>query len=236
MRTKFLLPLCLLVPGLPAHAVVLASYDFTSGPEDTSGSLLVTADDYDPRSAAVGGDDSATSTGTGTAFMRAENTPDTTNPDGHNFYHSFTLTVDGLGAGQTLDLTSLTYDYFITSPSNGSASLNYFTGIYSPTTGIADLSGKLGGYSFIGLTQTADSDVVNDVVDLTSANGVAGSAFTGLGNGSSVEFRIYFGDTSSSNGRIHRIDNLEVNGTVVPEPGATLLGAFGLTLLLRRRR
>lgn len=225
--TGTILMLALAAWTFPAQsAVILASYDFTGG----SGVSIVdhpdtTAGDYDPRSTAVGGDDSAISSFSNNAYMRAENTPAGTGPnDGANmFYHSFSLTIDS----GTWNIESVTYDYFATSIYQ-----SFFTGLYTDQTGFTDTSVKLGG---LDINSNAGGLAT---VDLTSANAIAGSAFEGLTAGSSVEFRIYFGDNSTSNDRIHRIDNLTVNGSaVIPEPGTVslVLVAAGALFFLRKR-
>ncbi|MEP4077249.1 PEP-CTERM sorting domain-containing protein [Haloferula sp.] len=221
--------------ALPASGVVLSSFDFTGGSTASSdSSIYSTTSIYDARTAEIAAaddpltgydNDSAVSSGTGTAFMRAQNTPNSSSPVGTVFYHEFSMTVANLGVGQTLNLTSFDFDYFATQISG-----QFFTGVYSDAVGYTGTGDKLG-------TTNIGSNAGNSFsLDLTSANSVAGSSFTGLTNGETIEFRITFGDNVSADNRIHRVDNIVLNGDVVPEPSTALLGGLGLLALLRRRR
>ena len=67
------------------------------------------------------------------------------------------------------------------------------------------------------------------------------SAITELDDAATVYFRVtQMSDTTASGGTPvtsrSLIDNVTINGTAVPEPAATLLGALGMAGLLRRRR
>jgi hypothetical protein len=210
-----IIPAAALILGGPAPAEVLVSFDFAGGSTastDTSAYSTVSA--YDPRSAAVGGDDSAASSVTETAYMRAENTPGGTDPTTNAFYHSFNFTITGLAAGESFDLSSLTFDYFATNISGA-----FLLGVYSDAVGYTGTAAKLATTNIS--TNTGDSFTVN----LTPANPVAGNAFTGLTNGRTIEFRFVFGDNSTSNNSIHRLDNITLNGTVDDgsEPDPNLL-------------
>lgn len=221
----------------PASAVVVAAFDFTGGSTaSTDTSIYSTTSAYDARTADIAAaddpgtgfdDDSAVSSASGNAYMRAHNTPNSSSPAGTNFYHEFSITIDGLGAGETLNLTSFDFDYFATQISG-----QFFTGIYSNVVGYTGTGDKLGTTNITGNAGRSIS------LGLTSANAVAGSSFTGLTNGEIIEFRVVFGDNVSGNQRLHRVDNIVVNGDVVavPEPSAALLGGLGLLALARRKR
>jgi len=67
------------------------------------------------------------------------------------------------------------------------------------------------------------------------------SAITELDDAATVYFRVtQMSDTTASGGTPvtsrSLIDNVTINGTAVPEPAATQLGALGMAGLLRRRR
>lgn len=231
--------LALLAIALPtaAHAAVLVSFDFTGGSTASSdSSIYSTTSAYDARDAEITAaddpgttydDDSDISSSSENAFMRAENTPNSSSPTGSVFYHEFSMTVANLGAGETLNLTSFDFDYFATNIFG-----QFFTGVYSDAVGYTGTGDKLGTTNITGNAGNSFS------LDLTSSNTVAGSAFTGLTNGETIEFRIFFGDSSTAQSRIHRVDNIVVNGTVVPEPGsyALLAGLSGLMFVMLRRR
>ena len=203
MKLHFLLPAALLFAH-SAPAEILARFDFADGSTastDTSPYSIVPA--YDARSAAIAGDDSAVSSITETAYMRAENTPATTNPGTNSYYHTFSIEVAGLAAGESLDLTALSLTYTATQIYQ-----TFSVGTYSDAVGYSGTGDKL-----------ADIDIATNAggsfkVDLTAANPVAGTAFTGLTNDQTIEFRFVFSDNSTANNRIHRLDDIVLHGTV----------------------
>ncbi len=117
-------------------------------------------------------------------------------PTSSTDYIWFTVTPDN---PLTLDLTSLTFRADrLTNPVGGTypARFSVFSSVDSYTTsltGNVELTGTMTGYT----------------VDLSAP------AYQGL---SSVTFRIAFGDDSDASGSRVRIDNLILNGTVVPKP------------------
>ena len=215
----------LAVSGPEASAATLAEYFFTAkspAPSNVSANLSVS--DY----ATLGGTGSGfSSTGTQYAYMQAAVTGTTNDPSG-DFYHEFSVTVQNLAVGQTLNLTSLQFAYSKSLAETGGAI--YVVGVYSDLTGyVSKEVDRLANFT----ATTTDTTVATD---LTNTNSVAGSAFTGLTNGQTVEFRLYFGDNRSTT-TSQRIDNLAIIGAVVPEPSAAaLIGLAGSILLLVRRR
>jgi hypothetical protein len=68
-----------------------------------------------------------------------------------------------------------------------------------------------------------------------------GWALSGIGaSQTTVDFILDATSTGSTNGNVSQrgvaVGNFEVNAVIVPEPAVSLLGAFGLLALLRRRR
>lgn len=215
-----------------AHAVVLVSYEFTgASAAQTSG----TATGSDVTFGAFTGQDGSSNVGfsssSNSMFVRWDAT-DGLNGDTlaeaitNEAFATFTLTNS---TGQTVDLTNLTFDVFFDPLSTNS---NYFA--TRTIFAMADLSGftsgdELGSVTYadgLGPTVTDTPDTIT--VDLSSLSNLAA--------GNDVEFRLYFVDDSDHNDQIYRVDNLTVNGTVIPEPSAVLLGGLGLLALLRRRR
>jgi hypothetical protein len=138
-------------------------------------------------------------------------------------WQQFSFTVANLGAGETLSLTSFSYTYTVVQP------LNFQSGVYSSLSGYTGLSNMLGGTENTSTAQTFTPNI-----DLTG-----NSVFSGLTNGQTVEFRIYLKDGSTNvSTRYHQLDNIVLNGTVIPEPAS--IGMLGLgaliTLLIRRWR
>jgi dienelactone hydrolase len=128
-------------------------------------------------------------------------------------YDSFTLTVAGLGAGETLDLTSLTYTYTVLSP------LNMAVGLYSSVDGFFSSAAQLDGVD-TG-TDYTNPQTFNQSVSLS------GAGFHGLENADTLEFRFYLADGSSSAGRQHQLDDIVLKGTVLSETMITQIDANG---------
>ncbi|NWK55255.1 PEP-CTERM sorting domain-containing protein [Verrucomicrobiaceae bacterium N1E253] len=222
-----------------SHAAVLVEYPFAGSLVSTDSSIYSSVSTYDVRSAAIGAaddpgtdyDDDSAISGNDGVFMRAQNTPTNTSPVGV-FYHSFSMTVQNLGVGEILNLTTLDFKYYA-SRIDGTFSL----GLYSDAVGYTGTGDKLTTTTNINANEGSTFSI-----DLTSTNTVAGTAFTGLTNGDTIDFRFYFADNASSintDNQIHRLDDISINGvvTAIPEPSsAALLGLGLLTLCNRRRR
>ncbi len=92
---------------------------------------------------------------------------------------------------------------------------------------VDSFAANVGSTLSVQLTQSQTFNMQD--IDLT------GPSFQGLSD--PVTFRIYLYDGNSSTIRIIAIDNVVLNGSVVPEPSsALLLGVSALILLTRRRR
>jgi hypothetical protein len=87
----------------------------------------------------------------------------------------------------------------------------------------------------------ASVDIVDLVSGTTTGSPLATATFTSpllLSAPGTYTLRIKAGDFLGTDeaGNHTAIDNLSINGIVVPEPSAALLGGFGFLALLRRRR
>ena len=90
-------------------------------------------------------------------------------------------------------------------------------------------SDGVGNFILVGTTAT-----VTNTTALTATFDLSGVAFDNLTAG--IRFRLDMKDNGStaSNASL-RIDDLTVNGTVIPEPGTVILSLVGVAGLLRRR-
>lgn len=236
--------ICLSAPL--SHAVVLANYNFqavTGGAASTvSTASTVTGAGYSLTTFTGGvglqgtltpaGPITATSTtGVGTTtntqhlVVRVGGTDATSRTEEAaavtaNDYYGFTITPD---AGASLSLTTLSYDFSRSGTYSGRifvrSSLDGFTSTIH-TNDLPTSTNTLGAATPINLTA--------GFANLTEA----------------VTFRFYFADNSASltdvdtnAGTVYRLDNFILEGSVVPEPGSTLLLGLGAAgFLIRRRR
>lgn len=154
---------------------------------------------------------------------------------GQTNYYSFVLTVQNLGIGETLNLTSMGGDYALVGKQSNSRGY-YFMGMYSDAVGAGDYSGGTDERIGVVNERTRVDYAQAFDFDLTADNSVADDVFTGLINGEQVEFRFYLGN-QITDGAEHRLDNIVLNGTVIPEPATLgLVAAFGGAVLFIRRR
>ena len=217
--------------SLPAQAAVLASYNFSTSVAPTTTAANLTAGSF---TFATGFTTNTGYSGTGqNIFARVTATTGSTLAGAITANQYVKVTIDA-DAGFALNLTSLTVD------------LGYSLDGVAVPTGIgvnlgASVFSSVGGFTapavlatqtFTAANQGATGILYQNVnIDLTAP------AYQGLS--SPIEFRIYFYDSvtgSSPTQPIHRVDNFTLNGAVIPEPSAALLGGLGLLALLRRRR
>ncbi len=242
MHTCKMLVLVALLGAAQVNAAIIVSYGLSSpgaGAVQSAFSGKVNAENYDPRSDVIEQDGSGNtisgfSNQNDNVYLRASGSLQSSLPGfGTNAYHTFGLSVTGLGAQEVLDLTAVNLTYDVTGTTTGTA---FFFSFFSDAVGFDDLNDRLGNGTWGG----SQNDVT---INLTSSNAVAGSAFTGLTNGTDIEFRIYFGDdgvNEDNTAAIHRVRQyltIEGEPRVVPEPatGALVLLSLGAVLLRRFR-
>jgi hypothetical protein len=218
----------ILLATAPAHAAVLANYNFDSGTAST-----VTEAGSTPGAFSFndGGDEGSLSAdiGTGTnAFIRSDATGSTEALAlADDDYFFFTVTAD---VGQTLNLTSLVFDFGASTQTNGNFAYNLTTYIQSSVGGLGSSDPSLASRSFTRPGNSTGSLTTVTAIDLT------GASFQGL---NSITFEFSVGDDLNNTNSIARFDNFALEGSVaaIPEPSSTaLLGLGGLALILRRRR
>jgi len=203
-----------------AHAGLLAEYTFNGGSDaSTAGSPDATA------STMTDAGSTDISSGTGTLFIRSNNTP-TTDPGGLAAvsFAEFSITPTGPALNYDNITGSLEADagnfwaahYSVYTSTDGFSSNSVFHGTASDSSG--------GGSSPFD-------------IDLSSLTNVAGTLTFRLVP--TAEF--FVNDDGeiepATAGKIIRLDNVRVNGEVIPEPAsAAMIGLGGLLILARRRR
>lgn len=215
------------------HAAILADYRFTS-PNAANSEALVTPSTANPVTLAGGMVFVSTSGNPGGMASFAVDKTDGTNEAGAitaGDYIAFTLTPN---VGYALDLADLRFDWVIQrdskvanpdpNPWTATAFLKSSVGGFSsgdPTLGTASRSTSYFGIGN-GATENAWQNVVFDLSSIANST-------------SPVTFRLYLYDNGSYADSRIRLDNVVVNGAVVPEP-ASLAGLGLMGLLLQRRR
>ncbi len=209
-----------------AHSAVLVLYDFSNQTTIDSGGLSETSTATTVAPGVTAGLYSAYGTTTNrsgisisdNAFFSSANTLATAAlaVDSTTYRHEFTISA----TSGTLDLTDITFNYW---------------GQGTTFTGGLVVQSSVGGYGS-GNPSLADIAFTIDTVpapgNLQTVS--LGIPFQGV---TSVTFRFSAYDDAALTSQTHRIDNLTINGTVVPEPSVLGLVALGgLCVLARRRR
>jgi hypothetical protein len=139
-------------------------------------------------------------------------------------YVTFTLTNS---SGSDYSLSSLAFDIW---NENARANPSFFS-----VFGMSNQSAFTDGNEFGSFTVT--DTTVGTSAGAANPASLNLSSLSTLTNGTAIVFRLYVADDTDINDNIYRIDNIVVNGAVIPEPSSLLLsGLAGLVLLLRRRR
>jgi len=201
---KFSIVLGIIALGIAsAQAAVIAQYQFTGN----SSNATVSA----PFSTLVDMGDWAANTGAGQiANNRAEidgdETPVGINPATDTSYHTFSLTVQGLGPGEFLSVTNVSGDYARDGIHPNLS--NHTLGLYADRVGYGSTGDQIGG-------------AVLTNPNLSTSFDISTAAIGNLTNGDTVEFRIYFGDGNShAFAYTHRLDNITLHGTVTTNVSA----------------
>ena len=210
-----------------SQAAILAQYNFASG----SAVASTVAADVTANNFIANGDvgNRIGFSGSGNIFLRStisESTETLALADmavPQDDYFQVTISA---GVGKTLDLTSVTFflghttdnPTSFTSTAVLSSSVNGFGAAIAGTGGISRTTATTTASAFNGTAATFD---------------LSAPAYQGL---STITFRLALFDNLNENGKLTRFDDFTLNGAVVPEPSAALLGGLGMLALLRRRR
>ncbi len=202
-----------LLSSAGSQAAVLANYDFTANASSVDTDTSSTAANFGSTYGSQSGYSSS-----GNYFVRVQATPDALDT---TRYLSFTVAAT---AGNVLNLTSL--DFRSALSSNNTTAFSGGLIVRSSADGYAT---DVATYTF-NSTNTAVF-TQRAPIDLT------GSQYQ---NRSTITFRFYVYDTTDSeesNAIVHRIDDVVLSGSAIPESGSTaVLGLAGAGMFLRRRR
>ncbi|MBI1370351.1 MAG: hypothetical protein GC162_17080 [Planctomycetes bacterium] len=211
----------LLLVGANAHAAVIANYDFNAG---NGVSTDTNADSNALNFTGVGGN-AAISGSTFSAFLRSNATGSTQNAALSDTDY-FSFTVNAVGAAK-MNLTSLVFKF---GASTGTPTLHNTVYVQNSVQGFG-IAAPFSSYSSThsntgGLVQVA---TIVPPIDLSAA------IFKQL---TTIEFRFFFSDDQDTTGEINRLDDVVLNGVIVPSPMALPagLGLLGIVLMGRRRR
>ena len=227
MKIKTLVVAGFLGVGLSAQGAVVASYDFTSNAFATSADFGATAFAVTVGPGLSGG---AGYSGSGNMFSRASVTDGggagtLTGAIAADDYLSFTILAHG-----SMDLTSLELNagYSRTGGFSGKTlTANLLTSVNGFTTGALVDSSAISSDPLGGPTYAAWS------IDLS---GPSYQDLTGP-----IEFRLYLYDDTSDSNTIHRLDDIVLNGSIIPaapEPSSLALLVVGAAMLktIRKKR
>lgn len=207
-------------------AALLANYHFNTDLNSSGHVFTGTVGAFGFSGGTLGGSQGRSSAGN--AYFRGDDlTTTTTSAIANGDYFTFTITP---GSGTQYQLESLVFTLG-TQNDSGEA----FTG----SVAVFSSSGGFVAGSQIGSTASRTS-APNTALGWNSPVTIDLSGFSPLAPGVPVEFRLYasISNVGGSNvgNRIVRLDDIQLNGTSVPEPSAAILGAFGMLALVRRKR
>ena len=212
MKTNLtsLLALSAFAVAIPvAHGATVVFYDFATD-------LNPTTEAANTSSTAVAGEGFG---GTGRSSFENNAFGRGISMDVGESYLGFTINAD---SGFTLDLTDLSFLYRISQIEGASTEFTFE--VRSSVDGFA---AEVPGTYSTNPTGVSGSN-------RTASFDLTGGDFAGL---ETVTFRLgVTGNGASNFNDIARWDDILVEGSVIPEPSAALLGSLGLLALLRRRR
>mgnify|MGYP001394959707 CR=1 FL=1 len=206
-----------------SSAAILANYTFTGNLNSTGQTFTGTVGDL----GFSGGDTGQNGlSGAGNVFFRGNGlTTSIASAITSADYFTFTITP---GAGAQYQLENLKFTFGV---QNDSA---------TPFTGSVALYSSLDGFTNqIGSTATR-AIAANTGVQFNAPATIDLSGLSTLVPLAPVEFRFYAAISDLSGGnvdnRIVRLDDIQLNGALIPEPSAAFLGSIGALALIRRKR
>lgn len=210
----------------PARADVLAVYSFEANSAASSDAQPDTGADDLAFGPFTGGTFEAGTAIASNALRLGTNTTGTSAGDSDTLAESLSLgnyvSVTLKPNANSVSLSSLTFDHAFVNGAGTTSNVSVFTNLMGFAEGdVLD--------TFTFTTVTGDTAVTERTVDLA----------TGLpelqGVTTDIELRLYFWDNSDTGSRLTVIDDLQLNGTVVPEPGSVSLLLVAAGLILSRR-
>ena len=203
-----------------SHAALIAQYDFTAGSVSSSAvTTLGTAGDvtFPPRDVSDGGDPPVITT---VQFTAANDQAEGTNIPTADFFVAlqFTFTVGGLAADELFQIDSFGAELTAT-PGGPGRRFNF-------------LMSEDGGATFATFGNQGARRGTGVFLEET----VPASLTNSYSNGDLLTFQLVVRDSNANNSD-YGIDNINLSGSVIPEPSsAMLLGSLGALALLRRRK
>lgn len=207
-----------------SSAAILANYTFTGNLSSSGQTFTGTVGDFGISGGDVGQNGLS---GAGNVFFRGNGL--TTTIGGAitaGDYFTFTITP---GPGTQYQLDNLKFTFGV---QNNSATP--FTGSVALYSSIDGFTTQIGSTASGAIAGDGGGPIWNSpaTIDL--------SGFATLTPLTPVEFRFYAAISNLSNSnvdnRIVRLDDIQLNGTLIPEPTTALLGSLGILALIRRKR